>query len=531
MDLRRVFKYLQLESFTEIELSNVFEKIRNTPRQGIEGVVVRENDTDSIDESHVTGFLIQRIEELERENGLTCHHDMDTTTLLREKYAHKEASKLLRIFDTQQSIQKHAFTSQLLAKATSVDIKRTLPITISMLLVGSSVGIIVPVMPFVVENLGLSPGQYGMVVSAFALAKMAGNVPSAILVERHGRKPYLVYSLSVIALGVGGIGLATNFEHLWVCRLLTGAGVAALSTAATLAMSDISNPRNRASTMAPIMSAFAAGTALGPALGGFLADAVGIKQTFYLVGVSYLGLTAVNQLLLTETKATPMVFPWQQQSSTSDAKASVSVGEAVVDAVGQWAPLMADPRVRNVVIMNGFYWVALAGSQMTLLPLMLTDPSGLAMSATGVGQVYMGMSAVQVFGNPILAKFVDMVGKAPAIVGGSTLIAVSMAMLPMCSDMYQLAGTLGVWATGSTMLSTAPVAYISDTVDNGKRAQAIALLRTSGDVGFLLGATGVGALADWTGDMDVAMQTSAGLLLTATAWFATRQFLSSKVLR
>lgn len=283
--------------------------------------------------------------------------------------------------------------------------------------------------------------------------------------------------------------------------------------------------------MAPIMSAFAAGTALGPALGGFLADAVGIKQTFYLVGFSYLGLTAVNQLLLTETKATPMVFPWQQESSASNAKASVSIREAVADAVGQWAPLMADSRVRNVVIMNGFYWVALAGSQMTLLPLMLTDPSGLAMSATGVGQVYMGMSAVQVFGNPILAKFVDMVGKGPAIVGGSALIAVSMAMLPMCSDMYHLAGTLGVWATGSTMLSTAPVAYISDTVDDGKRAQAIALLRTSGDVGFLLGATGVGALADWTGDMDVAMQTSAGLLLTATAWFATRQFLSSKVLR
>jgi MFS family permease len=72
--------------------------------------------------------------------------------------------------------------------ASSVDMKRTLPITISMLLVGSSVGIITPVMPFVVENLGLTPGQYGMVVSAFAAAKMSCNVPSAILVERHGRK-------------------------------------------------------------------------------------------------------------------------------------------------------------------------------------------------------------------------------------------------------------------------------------------------------------------------------------------------------
>ena len=45
-----------------------------------------------------------------------------------------------------------------------------------------------PVMPFVVQNLGLTAGEYGLVVSAFALAKMSGNIPSAVLVERHGRK-------------------------------------------------------------------------------------------------------------------------------------------------------------------------------------------------------------------------------------------------------------------------------------------------------------------------------------------------------
>ena len=335
-----------------------------------------------------------------------------------------------------------------------------------------------------------------------------------------------MYSLSVIALGVGGIGLATQFEHLWVCRLLTGAGVAALSTAATLSISDISTPRNRASTMAPIMSAFAAGTALGPAMGGFLADTIGVNPTFYLVGVSYLGLTAVNHLLLTETKAATITFPWQEDTMLRNSKAQ-SIQEAVKDAVGQWAPLMSDPRVRNVVIMNGFYWIALAGSQMTLLPLMLTDPSGLAMTATGVGQVYMGMSAIQVFGNPIMAKFVDRIGKGRAIVAGSTMIALSMGVLPMCTDMYQLAGTLGVWATGSTVLSTAPVACISDTVADEKRAQAIALLRTGGDVGFLIGAAGMGALADWTG-LDGAMQTSAGVLLTASSWFATRQLMNAK---
>jgi hypothetical protein len=41
----------------------------------------------------------------------------------------------------------------------------------------------------------------------------------------------------------------------------------------------------------------------------------------------------------------------------------------------------------------------------------------------------------------------------------------------------------------------------------GNDHKQFALLRTGGDIGFLIGAAGMGALADWTG-MDGAMQTS-----------------------
>jgi MFS family permease len=335
-----------------------------------------------------------------------------------------------------------------------------------------------------------------------------------------------VYSLAVIAVGVGGMGLATSFEQLYLCRLFTGLGVAGLSTAATLTVTDVSTPLNRASTFAPIMSAFAAGTALGPAIGGILCDQIGVNPTFYAVGVSYIGLAFVNNALLKETKYKPMRFPWQEESGK--AKEEVTITKSFEQALGQWLPLLSQAPIRNICIMNGFYWIALAGSQMTILPLILTDPTGLAMTATSVGQVYMGMSLVQVIGNPILAKFVDRIGKAPGIIGGCTLISSAMATLPFCTDIYQLAGVLGIWATGSSLLSTAPLAFISDKVDDEKRAQAIALLRTSGDIGFLLGASSMGALAGWAG-LDVAMQSSSGILLTATAWFTARQILSSRL--
>jgi MFS family permease len=141
------------------------------------------------------------------------------------------------------------------------------------------------------------------------------------------------------------------------------------------------------------MSAFAAGTALGPALGGVLVDQLGINPTFYLVGVSYVVLAGVNSALLDETKPQRTVsFPWQGLPGggpTAETPHRASMGEAFHTALGQWVPLLSEAPVRNVCIMNAFYWVALAGSQMTLLPLILTNPEGLAMTATQVGQVYM----------------------------------------------------------------------------------------------------------------------------------------------
>lgn len=281
-------------------------------------------------------------------------------------------------------------------------------------------------------------------------------------------------------------------------------------------------------TFAPIMSAFAAGTALGPALGGVMVDQLGINPTFYLVGVSYVFLAGINTLLIEETKARVVTFPWQHEDLIRPIGKG-SIRDAFHTALGQWVPLLSEAPIRNVCIMNAFYWVALAGSQMTLLPLILTNPEGLAMSATQVGQVYMGMSAVQVLGNPLLAKMVDRVGKVPGIVGGCTLISTAMATLPFCEGMEQMAGVLAMWAAGSSLLSTSPLAFISDKVDDVKRAQAIALLRTSGDVGFLIGASSMGALADWSGSLETAMQSSSAILVTATGWFAARSIMTARL--
>jgi len=500
LPLGRMYQYLDLHAFTEDEIGIVFDRIRLCQE--------KEDCKDEITVAQVQRYLQERIRSLDAQVADDVLHE----------YSHEQALRMAQLFvqnsqDQQPqppSITRSTFINTLLQHASTVDTARTIPIAASMLLVGASVGLITPAMPFVVQQVGLTHAQYGNVVSAFALSKLLSNVPAAVLAEQWGRKPGLTYSLGVIAVGVGGIGFASSFGELYLCRLLTGVGVAALSTASTLFLTDVSTPLNRASTMAPIMSAFAAGTALGPALGGYLVDAVGLQTMFALTGVSYLGVAVLNRNILDETKPT-LDFPWTQRETPP-------FWTEASNAVAQWIPLAQNPSVRTILIMNAFYWMSLAGSQMTLLPLLLTDVHG--MTATQIGQVYMGMSTVQIVGNPLFARVMDRVGKIPAMVGGCTLIGSSMAVLTLD---WNLVATLGLWSVGSSMLSTAPVAYVSDNVDDTQRAQAIAMLRTSGDVGFLVGASVTGAWADWT-SLELAMQSSAGMLLLATTWFGVRQY-------
>jgi len=480
----------------------------------------------------------------EQQQQDTKHHHKDRTQQQQQVHANFQHDAVQdSIIPSSSSssfkppyLYRQAFITHVQSMASTINYTQSLPIAINMFVVGSSVGMIVPMMPWLVYEFGLSTGQYGWVVGSFAIAKCLGNIPSTIGVERYGRKPMFTYSLIVVGCGVGMMGLSTQFEHLILCRLCTGLGVAALSTAATLSMTDISTTLNRASTMAPIMSSFAAGTALGPALGGIFADTMGVHSTFYVVGCCYVALAMINRTVLNETQVPSLeqrlsrrVFPQNQYNHTSSGtkkKKKDGLYDAVRNSMAQWVPLLSDTKVRNVVLMNGIYWVALAGSQMTILPLFLTDPSyGFALSATQVGKVYMGMSLVQVLGNPILAKLIDKMGKTPAIVVGCTLLSSTMFALPFCTDMTHLATTLGLWALGSTLLSTAPVSYLADKVPDDKRAQAVALLRTAGDVGLLAGASASGAIADFY-SMDFALHSSSALLLTTTFWFATRYYLS-----
>ena len=418
-------------------------------------------------------------------------------------------------------------------------------IGLSFLFAGASVGIIVPCMPLLVSQLSIPPNEFGYIVSAFGLSKLLGNIPAGYLVDTYGRKPVMVAGLGMCAIGMGSIGFALmpGLGTPWLisCRLVSGLGVSAFVAGGFMYMSDISNALNRTRTIAPVMAAFSAGAALGPALGGLLVDTIGIPSTYGIVGGLFVLLAAVNSRLLEETKAQVLRSTDSSEELLYDDGSSVEEKQKEKDkdrgimgsfhtAYSSWYELInsSNRQISNVVILNGLYWFTLSGTQMTLLPLVMINPHfGLQLSAYEIGGCFAFMSIISFASSQPLAYLSDKYGKVPLMLIGCTMLSGSMFSLPLLASMgstsMDLLPILLPFALGSTIMNSNPNALMANETTSESRSQGLSLLRTSGDLGLLLGSTASGAFALMT-SIESALQMN-GLVTSATLiWFTSRNW-------
>ena len=89
---------------------------------------------------------------------------------------------------------------------------------------------------------------------------------------------------------------------------------------------------------------------------------------------------------------------------------------------------------------------------------------------------------------------------------------------PYAQSFEHLMACLAPVSFGSTILSAVPTAYMGDLVSSKQRPQALALLRTAGDVGLLIGAVSSGILSDFS-SIGGAIQANGSLLtMLASLW-------------
>ena len=385
---------------------------------------------------------------------------------------------------------------------------RVWPIAFSTFITGSAIGVALPVMPLFAEQMGLSTAEFGLVGSVFGGTRLLSNFPLAILTEKFGRRPFLTLGPALTGISMIGTGLSTTLPTLLGCRVITGLGGAAQMTGAGLYLADISRPSNRARTLAPMTAAFSAGASFGPAIGGFLAQTYGLAPCFFYVGGAIGTVGALNWLLIPETKP-----PMSAEKNTSDDY------KVLKNTLHTWRRLSTNTTVQCILATHLCYWGTISGSQFTLMPIMASQE--LQMSAGAIGSIYAMVSVINVIGSQVSAAISDRFGRKVTIVPGTVMMSVAVAGLPLASNGTELTAIMALWAIGGAAVSMGPTAFITDLVPEEDRAQALSMLRSFGDLGLLIGAGSLGALAD-ASNMELAFEVNAFFLSAVTLNMALR---------
>jgi len=522
----RVFSTLQLSEFSEQELQAAFDR-------------ADVNHDDILDKEELRG-LIQNVkshqlsqQQIDDFTDCLWDYEMEGVDAQTQQAAnggeHNQNQKQKQNQNQNQNgnapaatgvigITEPQFKERTRALASALD-PRVKSIAAMFAFSGISIGVIMPVMPQLVEQLSISSSQYGMIVGAFAATKMVCNIPAASLVDKFGRKNILTGSMIIIGVSLAGIGAATQFQDIAMCRACTGIGVAGFMTAATMYLTDISTPLNRARTLAPPMTAFSAGAAIGPAIGGIMADSVGIPLTFFFVGASFGCLSMANQMFMPESRSPLPSSPPSKKTAETETETSV---------IHLWRKLLQDDRILNMTILNGGYWFVLAGSQMTLMPLMLVGEQ-FHLSASSIGGVFAAASIVSVVCTPLAAKLLDSIGQIKAVVPACFAIGACMVAVPMADhELVTFLALFYAWTTAGTLLAAGPTAYVSNITSAEDRGQALAMLRTGGDVGMLSGAVMSGVMAGMLSSEPYAILLNGAGFVVLTGFSGMRLWLRDK---
>jgi len=156
-------------------------------------------------------------------------------------------------------------------------------------------GILIPVLPgYAKEEMAATVALVGLVVAARYLGTMIFDVPAGILVTRLGMRRTMISGVVLFGLAAVWAGLSTNLTSLVAARILAGASFAlwGISRHSYLAFAVPIDVRGRAFSLFGGISRIA--TILGPFIGGYLAEFVGIRVPFYAqAGVALITLVMV----------------------------------------------------------------------------------------------------------------------------------------------------------------------------------------------------------------------------------------------
>ena len=165
--------------------------------------------------------------------------------------------------------------------------KNLLILSLTLVVVTLGFGLVMPIIPFYMEQFGAGGTELGLLVASYAVMRLIFGPIWGSLSDRVGRKPILLIGVLGYGITMVGFGLATQLWMMFVARILSGVLSSATSPTTMAYISDSTSEEERSGGMGMLGAAAGIGTIFGPALGGLLADRSLSTPFFVAAGLSF----------------------------------------------------------------------------------------------------------------------------------------------------------------------------------------------------------------------------------------------------
>ncbi|WP_435154160.1 MFS transporter [Amycolatopsis sacchari] len=268
-------------------------------------------------------------------------------------------------------------------------------------------------LPLIGAEFGLSHTGQGLVVSAFAIAYLLGQLPGGLLADRAGARPLLVVSLLAWSVFTAATGLAPGLVVLLVLRALFGLAQALFPAASFKALAERTTREARSRAAGLILASNNVGAGLGPLVVAPLVVLAGWRHTFWIVAAAGLVVGLALWKLL------PPPLPRELTEPDDAPAASVGVSVALRDGL-----------VLRCALMFACYNMLNYG-MITWVPSYLVEAKGMSLVSAGVSSaIPLLVNAVGVIvGGWLMSRWFDRSARrlvVPALVVSAVLLVLML---------------------------------------------------------------------------------------------------------
>jgi MFS family permease len=156
-------------------------------------------------------------------------------------------------------------------------------------------------LPAIKAEFGVNDTVLGFLAgSAFALFYATLGVPIALLADRWNRRNLIALAVAIWSGMTALSGIATNIVQLTLARVGVGVGEAGCSPPAHSIISDLYGPEERSTAMGIFTLGISGGIMIAYLAGGWVAENIGWREAFLIVGLPGLVLALLVRFTISE---------------------------------------------------------------------------------------------------------------------------------------------------------------------------------------------------------------------------------------